>query len=233
MASKLVTRECEIKSQIESKERETEILTKIEILGFSLRSSQRELDFCPDTPDSKCKTNGLLLRIRRILTDDGSQDILLTLKVKRTFEGIKDDNEIQFYFSAFSLPKLELINTYLEKAGAIKLGEEIRDIAKFESLKDHLHDLGYTKLRSLIEKRRREYFKKRSSITLDEFPENIGKYIEIETESPNKLFRLAKYLGINDKNRILIDYGDLIKVKKKELSDEEQRTCLFPDSLTI
>jgi adenylate cyclase class IV len=235
-----VKRECEIKYKINSFSEETGLLQKLAGLDFIPEIERRELDFVPDTPDSKCKQNGLLLRFRRIIQSGGFIEILLTLKIKRNnasgnrqIAGIKDVNEVQFYFSKPDLNKLIIINEYLSKANAFVLPTEILDISDFKNLKTYAKELGYSRLRAFNEKKRREFKKGKINITIDEFPENVGKYMEIETETPGELFKSIRLFGLDKDKLITTNYGDIIKQAKSNLSDTEQRTCLFEDSLSV
>ncbi|EKE06467.1 MAG: hypothetical protein ACD_19C00004G0001, partial [uncultured bacterium] len=150
--------------------------------GFTSIGEEREVDFVPDALDFPLRKSGLLLRFRAVYTKQ-AEDILLTLKIKKSREKYKVDEEIQCFFSEKNFDILESINERLASVGAPALDEKIFSITDFHALQKHIVEIGFTELRALIGKKRTSFKKGKETITFDQFPEGIGCFMEIE--SPN------------------------------------------------
>ena len=216
-------RECEIKYQIGFDECNSLVL-RLKKIGFEFISENIEIDYVPDAAEFKCRQAGLLLRFRGIYGQEN--DILLTLKIKGSREGLKDDQEIEFLLSKFSEEKFSLINSILKE----KIGKNIPlDIVKYNDvfkIKEYLLSLEFSELRAFIEKKRRLYRRGEASVTFDDFPEDMGLYVELETNSPEALDELRMELNLKSRTAILEDYGEIIRNKKAGLPETERRTCV-------
>ncbi len=222
------TRECEIKYQIADKSEKKLLLSKVRTLGFKFKAKQLEADFVPDTPGFLCRRNGLLLRFRGV--KGKNNDILLTLKIKNKSgaKGIKDNFELQYFLSRPNLPIFKKINVILKKYTKQSLPPDINLFKNFKKLRQALPQYGFDQYRTFIEKKREIYSNGQGEeITFDQFPEQIGNYLEIETKSPSALKKLIASLGLSAKQLITTDYGDIVKSKKSGLPELESRTCVF------
>lgn len=70
--------------------------------------------------------------------------------------------------------------------------------------------LGYTYIRSEIEKIRETYLTPKGKITIDKLPQ-IGYFLEIESQTKSNLLLLIKKLGISKKEIITDRYGKIVK----------------------
>lgn len=221
------TRECEIKFAILSTKQEHHIQNILKENGFLAKEEQLETDYIPDTSDYLCRKNNILLRFRKIKTHTKT-DILLTLKIGKTnIQGFQDAHELQYYFSNIHKNIFTKINKILKKLTNTTLPFYIHTFKKINPLKIYLKKIGFPSLRTYIEKKRTIYFKDDINVTFDVFPENIGKYLEIETQSPYKLKLMINLLQLPKNQLELKDYGDIVKTKKEGMSEIKKRTALF------
>lgn len=221
------TRECEVKVPI-TEEKESKRIIKILLAnGFKSAGEQLETDFVPDTKDFLCRKNKLILRFRKIKKAN-KVDILLTLKIGKTTDGgFQDARELQYYFSNIQSQVFKSINVILKKSTDLKLPYKVHNFNDLSALRLFLANYGFPSLRTLVEKKRTTYCKDDRSVTFDVFPQKIGKYLEIETQTPEDLNNMIGLLKIKKNQIELRDYGDIVKSKKIGLSEDEQRTTLF------
>lgn len=220
-------RECEVKYVLIGDAEEQKIRTLLQSLSFKPLEEQLETDFVPDTQDFLCRKNNLLLRFRHIARAH-TNDILFTLKMGNTTkDGFKDAYELQYYFSQRDESIFNSINTMLEKVGCPPLPSEVHTLKNIADIRAFVSAVGYPSLRALIQKKRETYTQDGRVVTFDTFPGNIGKYVEIETQTPQELEDMVVALRLPKERLVLEDYGEIIKAKKSGLSDAEQRTALF------
>jgi len=104
-----------------------------------------------------------------------------------------------------------------KKTGKAKIRNEYEtEIGDFETILSILKNLGFI-IVFKFEKIREEYEFKKANIVIDKLPK-LGYFCEIETDSENKVYDIAKKLGI--KNLTKRGYGYYIKKynkNKKEL----------------
>ncbi|MFN3301911.1 MAG: class IV adenylate cyclase [Patescibacteria group bacterium] len=92
-----------------------------------------------------------------------------------------------------------------------KLEEEIEvKCSNLEKIISIFKRLGYTYIRSEIEKIRETYLLSQGKVTIDRLPK-IGYFLEVEAQTKNNLLSLIKKLGINRKEIITERYGKIIK----------------------
>src|SRR6185312_11145556 len=107
--------ECEIKYRLATPNDRQRLEKQAKLLGFTCKGTQIETDFLPDTEDFLCRQNNLLLRFRRIFSNDRS-DILLTLKVKGRSTVFQENFELEYKFSRINLRVFDQINSILMQA---------------------------------------------------------------------------------------------------------------------
>lgn len=219
-------RECELKYRIQNKLEEIRIIEKVKNLGFQYKSSNLESDYTPDVEGFLCKKKGLMLRFRIL---EGTQnDVLLTLKIKGDGKDFQDNYEIETLFSEFDMDKFNQINDKLYEATQHRIPIDIRTLKNIDEIKQYLIENSFSQHRMFSQKKRTEYVNEQEEkITLDEFPSNIGKFLEVETATPEELFRIIKMLELNRENFEKRNYGEIIKERQKDLSEQERRTCIF------
>jgi len=84
---------------------------------------------------------------------------------------------------------------------------ECSDLNKIVSI---FKKLGYTYVRSEIEKIRETYFIPKGKITIDKLPQ-IGYFVEIESQIKGDLLLLIKKFDVSQKDIIIERYGKIIK----------------------
>lgn len=218
-------KECELKYKIEEKKDLRLLLKNLEDAGFKFVEKRREKDFVPDCKNFPCRKSSLLLRFRQINTAT-KQDILLTLKEKVYRGEYKIDNEIEFLFSKINYEYFEKINETLKKNTGYLLPESIFSERDLDVLQKRLQGIGWTEIRALNEKVRMYFTNDLVDITLDEFPEPIGLFCELEAETPKRITEMAKKLSLPKKNLVTQDYGEII-LNKKEGSEKDRRTLIL------
>ena len=221
----LVSRECELKFSITSDEEERALVKKMESLGFSHKSHNLESDYTPDVQGFLCRENGLILRFR--VQEGDIPDVLITLKISGKSKEFQDNYEVEYYTSRFDAEKLKTINAYLKQAAGHTLPNGINNLNDIQSLRKLLANNGFTEHRMLSQKKRSVYESNEAKIAIDEFPKGIGKYIEIEANTPEELFAAAANLGLDKDNAEKRNYGEIIKDKQKTLPENEKRTLIF------
>ena len=226
MEQKQGKRECEMKYRINNKEEEKFFIEKIEKIGFKFKCENLESDYSPDVPNFLCRENGLMLRFR--VLEGNTNDVLITLKIKGVGEKFQDNYEIETSFKKFDIEKFNDINDILFEATKCKIPIEIRNFNNINSIRKYLSNNSFSEHRMFTQKKRREYIDKEGKkITLDEFPKDIGKFLEIETVTPEELFEIIKIIGLSEQNLEKRNYGEIIKEKQRDLPENERRTCIF------
>lgn len=221
-------RECEMKYRIKNKEEENIFIEKIEKLGFQFKCENLESDYTPDVPNFLCRENGLMLRFR--VFEGNTNDVLITLKIKGVGRKFQDNYEIETSFNEFDIEKFNEINDKLFEATKCKVPLEIRNFNNINSIRKYLSNNSFSEHRMFTQKKRREYMDNQGKkITLDEFPKDIGKFLEIETVTPEELFETIEKIGLSEDNLEKRNYGEIIKEKQKELPESQRRTCIFDD----
>jgi 2-aminoethylphosphonate-pyruvate transaminase len=225
----LIEKECELKFRISSLEKAKELINIIQDIGFYKELEHREIDFVPDTEDYLCRKAKLLLRFRGVYGIEN--DILLTLKIKKSREGIKLDEEVQTLFSEQTrkYKVLDKINEYLSQAGIPEIPENIFDFEDLEELIRYTRKLGFVGNRALIEKKRIQYMRENFHITIDSFPENRGVFLELEGKSVEEVEAVASQIGLDESQKVIHDYGEIIKEQKlaEGFTDAEARVCVY------
>jgi len=220
----LETQECELKYEIEP----TKISYFESLLiqhGAFFLTSQLEHDYVPDLKDFLCRKSGLLLRFRQIT--GRTNDILLTLKIKYQSTQIQHYGELQYQFSDVNAEIFQAINTQLMEKVGVDLPESIHQMNDLHGLQVILEKLGFTENRANIEKFRRMYQKGQIVFTIDTFPEEMGTFLEIEAPTQEELLFMTQLLALDESHLEKKDYGEIIRFKKQDLPENEQRVCLF------
>jgi hypothetical protein len=230
-----MARECEIKMQLTSDDEAQALQERALGLGFRENDRRTELDFVPDTPGFGCRQAGLLLRFREIRRPRTNPEILLTLKVKNTAtQGFQDNEELELYLGkgdqSFQ-PPFDAIRIMLRDRVGIELPERIMAVRDFQVVYQiAVQELRMIERRALVEKHRRTLVRGSSVISLDVFPEEVGLFIELETQTPEALHGLIDELGLAAARLEERAYAQLVEAKKADQAEIERRTCLFPET---
>lgn len=227
-STSLSSRECEVKFKISSKKDYNKLYAVVQKERFIYQGFQLETDFIPDTKEFLCRANGLLLRFRGIKKEDGTEDILLTLKRKlNNKNGFKDAQEFQYLFSQINNEVFFEIQKTLQRDTGIKLAYAVHHYSDLAALRTYLAEIGLKKLRILLQKKRAIFSRDNVYITFDTLPGKLGMYMEIEANSPSKLWKIVNLFGVQKNDVITKSYGDIMKEGQKSLRGERWRTALF------
>lgn len=218
-------KECELKYKIEEKKELNALLKNLKDTGFKFVEKRREKDFIPDRKNFPCRKSSILLRFRQINTPT-KQDILLTLKEKIYRGEYKIDDETEFLFSKINQKDFKKINETLKKSTGHTLPRSILSEKNLDALQKRLQEIGWTEIRALNEKVRMYFTNDFVNITLDEFPEPVGLFCELEAETPALITAMAEKLSLSKKNLVTLDYGEII-LSKKEGSEKDRRTLIL------
>lgn len=218
-------KECELKYRIETRKELVTLLEKIKNNGFKFTEKRTEKDFVPDRKDFPCRKNSILLRFRQVNTKHG-QDILLTLKEKKYRGEHKIDDESEFLFSKVSIGTFKSINKKLKVSTGCTLPTSVLFKKDLDDIQKFLKTIGWTEVRALNEKVRMYFTNGSVNVTIDEFPEPIGLFCELEAETPDLISSLSRDLSLPKSRLVTMDYGEII-MSKKEGNDNERRTLIL------
>lgn len=220
-------RECEIKYEITDDQELERIRNILYSNNFSEEEPRVESDLVPDVEDFLLRKNNLILRFRGIRNAKGF-DILLTLKIgKTTTDGFQDAQELQYHYSRVEESTFAHINRILfERIGKV-LPAEIHRFDNLEDLRTYLESIGFHRLRGFVEKKRTAYGHGTIVVTVDEFPQNIGTYIEIEAQTPEVLWETVALLQLPQDKLDARSYGAIISAKRMALPESERDTLVF------
>lgn len=196
--------------------------------GFVLLEKRLETDFLPDTSDSLCKQNKLLLRIRHIVTQD-SERWLLTLKRRLHHEQYQDHEETETLFDNPDLATFEHINQVLFSSVKAGINPKLLMLSDLYDIRADLCSSGFSRVRILIDKYREKYDKDGLHVTLDFFPNGMGAFMELEAFEEKQIANLIVELGFEKKKIIVDDYGDLLKQYNANKPFDEVRVGLFSE----
>lgn len=220
-------RECELKFKIENEDEKKKLQKRAETLGFSCVGRGMETDFSPDVDGFLCRKNGVLMRFRSLNMEDGKKDVLVTMKIKGTAQAFQEYFEMEYLFSAINQETAKKINERLQQVAGRTLPESIHEAKTFEELLEMVKAAGFSEHRILLQKKRETYARENEKITFDFLPEGIGWYMELETNTPEKLKALVSAMELDMARAEAKNYGSILKEHKKHLSEKEMRTGLF------
>ena len=223
-------REIEAKYKLNSDREVESAVSRLLDFGFVAKTPRTELDYALDTPEWSCRTNGLILRFRRVSEDGSVPYIMLTLKEKRQHETYLDHNETELILGTEDAKTWEYIQAVLTRVIKLKLPENIRNQTDFVEIIKSARAAGFSRHRILLEKRRREFTHagSRVNVTIDTLPDGMGTYMEVEAYSPEALETTARQLKLTDFEDEPLDYGEILKRHKQtEESEIAQRTAVF------
>lgn len=180
-------------------------------------------DWVPDFENSRMKDAGVLLRIRNETYREGSGPAwTVTLKQKKKDQSIHFNQEME----ASSEHPEQL--TALEEELMSLFGKKM-DLSRIATLDyDYAKSVGLTKHRMLLEKYRESFRDALDTIilALDELPQPLGHFAEIETKQVSLFPTWEKKLGLKNSPVVMQDYGDLVK----ELDGGKRRVLTFEDA---
>lgn len=120
------------------------------------------------------------------------------------------------------------MNSILQQVTNQTIPVGITKLKTIDTIKELLMQNNFNQYRMFSQKKRREFISSEDcKVTLDEFPNDIGKFLEIETKNPEQLFHITKTLELQEENIERRNYGEIIKEKQKNLPEFYRRTCVF------
>ena len=224
--SKELFRECELKLRIESVQRQEELISVLNNLGYSQSNDITPTDYIVDTVDNSCKENNILFRVRSNI-DVEKGKIIFTVKIKGDSEKFQDNLEIEVDSCCVDYEQVELLISVIKNSIGIELPKNIFSFTQMPLITKALYNLGFINC-SLMQKKRKEYKGKISKVTFDIFPSPIGTYLEIESNNEEMLFETVHLLGLEDKKLEKRNYGQITK----ELA-RDKRFIIFNNLLFV
>ncbi len=220
--------ECEVKFRIPSEHAYEAWERRLRSIGFERSGRQLESDFIPDTEDFACRAHGLMLRFRHIQTEDGLQDIIVTIKLKGSAKTFQERFEYEFAFSAVDEAMFARMNQLLLDATGRALPADLLQFRpdQYAELCAAVSAI-FPALRIRIEKKRTIYSYDIYHALFDSLPVGMGDYLELEAPSPTALQLLLQALLIDEDHQTAQDYGELLINHHAEKIGAAQRTALF------
>lgn len=214
-------RECELKYRTNDNGYDL-LKQKLPALGFSLGKDIVETDFIFDTEDRLCRNLGILFRIR--IESDCKKylsRILVTVKNKKRNRitnnkninspeiPFQDNIEMEFDIYNADVKEVTLCIDCLKNAtGCILLRDDFINQSLFRLI-HNLYVKGFVHL-EIMQKKRVYYNWNNINICLDSFPEQQGKFIEIEAYNETNLYDTVDLLGLSHDNLESRNYGEII-----------------------
>lgn len=221
-----VKKECELKLKLESINDELRIMEKLNSLDYFIESEKLETDFIIDTVNHELKNRKILFRVRNINIDDKFL-IVFTVKIKGDSKDFQDNLEIETYSNDIIVENIEKMIKILTKQTNKFIDSNIFYMSDIENILEILHSNGYI-LTEIMQKKRLEYKGAFSNVCVDNFPNNIGTFLEIEANCEENLYKTIDLLKINEKNLEKRNYGKIIRNVMKD-----NKICIFNDYLLI
>lgn len=203
--------ECEIKLPIESVERKNCLIEKVNQAGYVMTDSRMETDVIADTDDCKLRKNGILFRIREERSTSNCR-ILFTVKIKRKSDSFQVNDEIEMFSDDFQENVMREIVCIVNRCTGIEIPAEFFRILTIANVEAQLGQLAFHNI-NIVQKKRIEYRNSASKITFDMFPDPIGDFLEIETDSEELLQETINTLQLDDNKTEKRNYGQIIREK--------------------
>lgn len=200
---------------------------KLQEAGFIPGLRSIETDYLPDTPNDDCRKAKILLRFREV---EGTtfHALLLTLKIKQADGNVLHFREYEVDLGGHGDRQvIATINNLLREYTGLILNDDVLHAKTLEQVKDAIKAIGFSKHRILLSKYRENFSKGKDNATIDFFPDGMGIYTELESHSIDALYANVKSIGFQERDGIVTDYGDLLKLHKHNEQDQAQRTALF------
>jgi len=222
-------REIEIKLRLKDEAEQGRMMVQLRELGFQLEYSRMELDYSVDTEGYRCRAKGLIVRLRRV-DEGGHRRIILTFKRKCKNANFVDAEESEMILGEPSRQVWDYVNRVLKQEVGLALPDGILGGHDFVSVVEQLFQNGFSYFRILLEKRRSQLRRGDVVATLDELPNGIGRFMELEAHNESQLKGLMKELGLSDNEMLNMDYGDLI-MEYNGAKDLAGRTAVFDEEV--
>ncbi len=189
-------------------------------------SSILEDDLVIDTKKHDLKKRGILIRFRIYEKNDHS---LLTIKFKKDRGLIKQDIELQRMMSSDNKIFLNLVNNFLKAANLSMINfENIIYIKNGDKLENYFKHTKYRRVRMRIQKKRQVFkVRENETICLDELPKEIGRFVEIESDSLKNVKKIMRLIGLNSKLAVKEDYGEIVMSYNKLNDIKNYRVAKF------
>lgn len=199
-------KELEIRQQLADKKAKIDMHKKLLQNGFQYRGNINQNSYFFDTQQQTLEQSKVKFRIRNSIDKDNQENILLTLKLKKTqiIDGIREAKEYETWLNHKSEDDLNEINTVLSTFNTPTLSKNIFDVSLGDKLIDYMSSQGY-ELAEIIKNNRSFYALEDVEATIDEFysDEKGNKLstpqinIEIESNNTNKLRQICGLLGLS------------------------------------
>lgn len=231
--------ECELKTRLEMDNEKEQLITKAIDLGFQKISDCLQTDYTVDKSSNECKKNGLILRFRHVepiygikYESHNHSPYIITLKIKKENNMVQDNIEYECISSEKDSKTFSIINQYLVSYTQCNISSIDFNVSLHKLVKE-LYDIGLNHCRMLSQKKRVEYRRETTSLCFDCFPEPVGKYMEIEAQTPEAVYQIINELQVPLERFGKLNYGKLIQASLAEANIPSAycRVCLFDNSL--
>lgn len=202
-----VFHECELKLKINNQKVENTLRSCLAKTRFVKTDFRVETDCVLDTEDNAF--GNMLFRLRRI-TRESAESILFTVKIKGSSESFQDNMELEITPDDYSFDNANVIVETIQKKTGIHIPVDVFSMKDRESIILRLEKEGIYVKRS-TQKKREEFTGEDAKVTFDIFPEPVGTYFEIESDSEENLYATVRKLDLEDFPLEKRNYGQIVR----------------------
>lgn len=203
--------ECELKLKIDNHEIENSLRRCLCETGFEKTDFRIETDYVLDTIDNDF--GNMLFRLRKI-TRESSESLLFTVKIKGSSASFQDNMELELTPETYNIDDANIIIEAIQKKTGIIIPAEIFALKDRENIFLELEKVGIYVQRT-TQKKREEFIGDVAKATFDIFPEPVGTYFEIESDSEEKLYETIRMLNLQNCPLEKRNYGQIVREATK------------------
>lgn len=220
------TNECEVKFPLtlDIKNKVKTHIAKINILHRGILTFEDDLVI--DTEAYDLKKRGILFRFRMFKK---GRPVLFTIKFKKERGLIKHDIELQKTITENNMTFFNLVNDFLKAFNMSKINfKNLITVKNSDEIAKYFKHTIYRRVRMRIQKKRQVFrIKENETICLDVLPKDIGKFIEIESDSLENVKRIMRLIGLDQRLIIKEDYGEIVMSYNKLHNIKDERVAKF------
>lgn len=207
--------ECELKLKIDNHEIEDSLRHCLCKTGFEKTDFRTETDCVLDTADNAF--GNMLFRLRKI-TRDSSESLLFTVKIKGSSASFQDNMELEIAPETYNINDANVIIEAIQKKTGITIPTEVFAMKDRENIFLELEKIGICVQRT-TQKKREEFTGNIAKATFDIFPDPVGTYFEIESDSEEKLYETIRMLNLENCPLEKRNYGQIVREATKGVKD--------------
>lgn len=206
--------ECELKLKISNNEIENSLRCCLSETGFVKTDFRVETDCVLDTVDNAF--GNMLFRLRKI-TRDSIESILFTVKIKGSSTTFQDNIELEIDPYIYSVDDANTIVEAIHKKTGIIIPVGVFAIKDIKVIFSILEKNGVYVQRT-TQKKREEFTGKDAKVTFDIFPDPVGTYFEIESDSEENLYKIVRILNLEQFPLEKRNYGQIVRETTKGIN---------------